>query len=71
LHGLLDGGGGVGHGNLARDDQSERGELLAQPLLVRVEDSAQHKFRARIDDFDIQSGHNLPEPDPPASPRKP
>jgi hypothetical protein len=47
----------VGNRGLARDDQSEIGQLTGKPLLMRVQNAAQHQFAAGIDEFDFHSGY--------------
>ena len=53
-NGLLDGGAFIGDGDLAGDSVTGVGELAAEPLLMRVEDEAEHQFAAGIDDFNVQ-----------------
>jgi hypothetical protein len=55
-HGLLDLAAGIGHGDLPRDNVAEVGEAPAKPLLVRVQDAAQHQFAAGIHEFNIHLG---------------
>jgi hypothetical protein len=52
VHGLPDGGRGIVHGNLPRDEVSAVGQLPTEPLLMGVEDAAQHQFAAGVDEFD-------------------
>jgi hypothetical protein len=46
----------VRHGDLPRDVVAEVGEAAAKPLLVRVQNAAQQKFAAGVDEFDVHAG---------------
>jgi hypothetical protein len=41
--------------HLSRDDVAEVGEPAAKPLLVRVQDAAQHEFAAGVDEFNVHA----------------
>jgi hypothetical protein len=42
----------IGNGHLPRHAVAEISEPAAQPLLIRVQDAAQHEFAAGVDNFD-------------------
>ena len=50
--GLLDGGAGVGNGDLTGDFVGGISELSTEPLVMGVENQPEHEFAAGIDDFD-------------------
>ena len=45
----------VVNGNLASDDVTAFRKFTAKPLLVRIEDVAEHQLAAGVDNFDIHS----------------
>ena len=51
--GLADSDRGVGHGDLAGDGEAGIGKAATEPLLMGVQDAAQHQLGAGIDDFDL------------------
>ena len=53
--GVLDGAAFIGDGHLALDEVAAIGELAAEPLLVGIEDAAEHQLGAGVDDFDVHS----------------
>jgi hypothetical protein len=55
VHRLADGRTGIVHGDLARDDVAALGQLGAKPLLVRVQDLAQHQFGAGVNELDMHA----------------
>ncbi|MCZ7641197.1 MAG: hypothetical protein M5U12_37195 [Verrucomicrobia bacterium] len=58
-HGLLNGGRAIRDGHLALDHVAGIGKLAAEPLLVGVQDAAQHQFAPRIEDLEVQGGGSV------------
>jgi len=50
---VLDFAPAVGHRHLPRDHMAQVGQPAAQPLLMRVQHTAQHQFTAHVDNFNI------------------
>ena len=46
----------IGNRKLTIDHKSEMGQLAAKPLLMRIQNSAQHQFAAGVNDFDFHGG---------------
>ncbi|MDB6124925.1 MAG: hypothetical protein JWQ71_3918 [Pedosphaera sp.] len=58
--GGLNGVAGISNGNLAGGGVAGVGELAADPLLMGVEDEAEHQLAAGVDYFDIQCKGTMP-----------